>query len=389
MNLRELVRVSLISLKGSKLRSLLTTLGITIGIAAVIAVVAIGQGGRAALNSEMEKMGTNLFVVYIDGVVHPGDMQMVDIQIIKAAAPQVKYLAPSQDLVMQVQGPRGGSELQITGTTSDFAQVRNLAMQTGRFISEEDQDSLRRVIVLDGNAARELFGSLNPLGQQVNISGNSAVVIGVIETNPSLFGSSMNSAYIPISFSNSIRGDDTIYQLWGSAASKASVEEAMNGAVKILERRHQAADHYKSESMLSSMQEVNQVTSIISLIVSSIAGISLVVGGIGVMNIMLVSVTERTREIGIRMALGARRRDILIQFLVEAVVLCLLGGILGTAIGYSGAWLVAHFAKWPPLVSWTTVALAFGFSAGVGLIFGVYPANRAARLDPIVALHRD
>ncbi|MEA4926887.1 MAG: ABC transporter permease [Syntrophomonadaceae bacterium] len=389
MNLRELVRVSLISLKGSKLRSLLTTLGITIGIAAVIAVVAIGQGGRAALNSEMEKMGTNLFVVYIDGVVHPGDMQMVDIQIIKAAAPQVKYLAPSQDLVMQVQGPRGGSELQITGTTSDFAQVRNLAMQTGRFISEEDQDSLRRVIVLDGNAARELFGSLNPLGQQVNISGNSAVVIGVIETNPSLFGSSMNSAYIPISFSNSIRGDDTIYQMWGSAASKASVEEAMNGAVKILERRHQAADHYKSESMLSSMQEVNQVTSIISLIVSSIAGISLVVGGIGVMNIMLVSVTERTREIGIRMALGARRRDILIQFLVEAVVLCLLGGILGTAIGYSGAWLVAHFAKWPPLVSWTTVALAFGFSAGVGLIFGVYPANRAARLDPIVALHRD
>jgi ABC-type antimicrobial peptide transport system, permease component len=389
MSLRELIRVSLISLKGSKLRSLLTTLGITIGIAAVIAVVAIGQGGRAALNNEMEKFGTNLFVVYIDGVIHPGDMQMVDIDIIKAAAPQVKYMAPSQDLVLKVQGPRGANDLQITGTTNDFAQVRNLEMKTGRFINAEDQASTRRVIALDENAARQLFGSLNPLGQQVNLSGSTAVVIGVIKTDASLFGDSMDSAYIPISFSNTIQGNDTIYQLWGSAASKNTVEQAMNGAVKILERRHQTPGHYKSESMLSDMQQVNQVTSIISLIVSSIAGISLLVGGIGVMNIMLVSVTERTREIGIRMALGARRRDILIQFLVEAVVLCLIGGILGTAIGYGGAWLVAHFAKWPPLVSWSTVALAFGFSTGVGLIFGVYPANRAARLDPIVALHRD
>jgi len=389
MNLRELVRVSLISLKGSKLRSMLTTLGVMIGIAAVIAVVAIGQGGRAALNTEMEKFGTNLFVVYIEGVIHPGDMQMVDIQIVKAAAPQVKYLAPSQDMMLKVQGPRGSADLSITGTTNDMAAIRNLEMKTGRFINEDDQANSRRVIVLDENAARELFSSSSPLGQQVNISGNSSVVIGVVKADSSMFGSSTNGAYIPISLSSSIRGDDTIYMLWGSATSKTTVDEAMNGTVKILERRHQAPDHYKSESMLSNMQEVNQVTSIISLIVSCIAGISLLVGGIGVMNIMLVSVTERTREIGIRMALGARRRDILIQFLVEAVVLCLIGGILGTMIGYSGAYLVAHFAKWPPLVSWTTVALAFGFSAVVGLIFGVYPANRAARLDPIVALHRD
>lgn len=389
MNLRELVRVSLISLRGSKLRSFLTTLGIMVGIAAVIAVVAIGQGGRAALNTEMEKFGTNLFVVYIEGEIHPGDMQMVDIQIVKAAAPQVKYLAPSQDMMLKVQGPRGTTDLSITGTTNEMAGIKNLEMQTGRFINEEDQANSRRVIVLDENAAVKLFSYSSPLGQQVNISGNTAVVVGVVKANSSMFGSSTDGAYIPISFSSSIRGDDTIYQLWGSATSKTTVDEAMNGTVKILERRHQMPDHYKSESMLSDMQEVNQVTGIISLIVSSIAGISLLVGGIGVMNIMLVSVTERTREIGIRMALGARRRDILIQFLVEAVVLCLIGGILGTLLGYGGAYLVAYIAEWPPLVSWATVALAFGFSAAVGLVFGVYPANRAAHLDPIVALHRD
>jgi len=389
VNLRELVRVSLISLRGSKLRSFLTTLGIMVGIAAVIAVVAIGQGGRAALNTEMEKFGTNLFVVYIEGEIHPGDMQMVDIQIVKAAAPQVKYLAPSQDMMLKVQGPRGTTDLSITGTTNEMAGIKNLEMQTGRFINEEDQANSRRVIVLDENAAVKLFSYSSPLGQQVNISGNTAVVVGVVKANSSMFGSSTDGAYIPISFSSSIRGDDTIYQLWGSATSKTTVDEAMNGTVKILERRHQMPDHYKSESMLSDMQEVNQVTGIISLIVSSIAGISLLVGGIGVMNIMLVSVTERTREIGIRMALGARRRDILIQFLVEAVVLCLIGGILGTLLGYGSAYLVAYIAEWPPLVSWVTVALAVGFSAAVGLIFGVYPANRAAHLDPIVALHRD
>jgi len=360
-----------------------------VGIAAVIAVVAIGQGGRAALNTEMEKFGTNLFVVYIEGEIHPGDMQMVDIQIVKAAAPQVKYLAPSQDMMLKVQGPRGTTDLSITGTTNEMAGIKNLEMQTGRFINEEDQANSRRVIVLDENAAVKLFSYSSPLGQQVNISGNTAVVVGVVKANSSMFGSSTDGAYIPISFSSSIRGDDTIYQLWGSATSKTTVDEAMNGTVKILERRHQMPDHYKSESMLSDMQEVNQVTGIISLIVSSIAGISLLVGGIGVMNIMLVSVTERTREIGIRMALGARRRDILIQFLVEAVVLCLIGGILGTLLGYGSAYLVAYIAEWPPLVSWVTVALAVGFSAAVGLIFGVYPANRAAHLDPIVALHRD
>jgi ABC-type antimicrobial peptide transport system, permease component len=186
-----------------------------------------------------------------------------------------------------------------------------------------------------------------------------------------------------------MRGIEMIYYLYGSATDKTAVDEAMNSSVKVLERRHQNPKHYSCESMQGNLRQINQILDIIGLIISSIAGISLLVGGIGVMNIMLVSVSDRTREIGIRMALGARRRDILIQFLVEAIVLCLIGGLLGTIIGYSGAFAVAKIADWPPLVSWKTIGLAFGFSTAVGLIFGVYPANRAARLDPIEALRRD
>lgn len=389
MNLRELVRVALMNVKGSKLRTLLTTLGIMIGIAAVISVVAIGEGGRAALNTEMEKFGTNLFVVYVDGEIRPGDMQMVDMQVVKTAVSQIRKLAPTQSFNARVHGSRGETDLNIQGTTSEMAAIRNIEMRSGRFINEEDQASSRRVIVLDEETARTVLGNTDPLGRLISINGDTALVVGITRKNESKLGDSTKTAYVPFAFSNAIQGDDTFYVMWGSAASKTVVDEAMNAAIKVLERRHQAARHYKGESMENQMQQINQITKIISLIISSIAGISLLVGGIGVMNIMLVSVSERTREIGVRMALGASRMDILVQFLVEAVVLCLMGGILGTMIGYGGAYLVACYAEWPPLVSWGTIALAFGFSTAIGLIFGVYPANRAARMDPIEALHRD
>jgi putative ABC transport system permease protein len=180
-----------------------------------------------------------------------------------------------------------------------------------------------------------------------------------------------------------------IHELQGSATSNANVSKAMDDCRLVLERRHNAPNRYAARSMEEEMQSANKITGIVGLIISCIAGISLLVGGIGVMNIMLVSVTERTREIGIRMALGAERKNILLQFLIESMVLCILGGIIGVILGYSGAWLVAKFAKWPPLVSWWTVLMAVGFSAGIGLFFGIYPANKASRLNPIEALHRD
>ncbi len=390
MNLRELLKMALINIKGSKMRSLLTTLGIMIGIAAVIAVVAIGEGGRSALNMEVEKFGTNIFVIYVREELRPGDFQMIDVEVIKSAVPQVKYLAPQNNLSVKVRGPRKEINLGLTGTTSELADIRNIEMKSGRFINEDDQVNSRNVIVLDEDAARELFGTADPLGQQVSIEGDGALVVGVVrKVESKLDEGGSKAAYVPLSFTSHMRGIEMIYYLYGSATDKTAVDEAMNSSVKVLERRHQNPKHYSCESMQGNLRQINQILDIIGLIISSIAGISLLVGGIGVMNIMLVSVSDRTREIGIRMALGARRRDILIQFLVEAIVLCLIGGLLGTIIGYSGAFAVAKIADWPPLVSWKTIGLAFGFSTAVGLIFGVYPANRAARLDPIEALRRD
>lgn len=390
MNLRELLKMALINIKGSKMRSLLTTLGIMIGIAAVIAVVAIGEGGRSALNTEVEKFGTNIFVIYVREELRPGDFQMIDVEVIKSAVPQVKYLAPQNNLSVKVRGPRKEINLGLTGTTSELADIRNIEMKSGRFINEDDQVNSRNVIVLEEDAARELFGTADPLGQQVSIEGDGALVVGVVrKVESKLDEGGSKTAYVPLSFTSHMRGIEMIYYLYGSATDKTAVDEAMNSSLKVLERRHQNPKHYSCESMQGNLRQINQILDIIGLIISSIAGISLLVGGIGVMNIMLVSVSDRTREIGIRMALGARRRDILIQFLVEAIVLCLIGGLLGTIIGYSGAFAVAKIADWPPLVSWKTIGLAFGFSTAVGLIFGVYPANRAARLDPIEALRRD
>ncbi|MEQ8175098.1 MAG: ABC transporter permease [Syntrophomonadaceae bacterium] len=390
MNLGELLKMALINIKGSKMRSLLTTLGIMIGIAAVIAVVAIGEGGRSALNTEVEKFGTNIFVVYVRDGLRAGDFQMSDIQVIKSAVPQVKYLAPANSISPKVRGPRKEISLSITGTTSEMASIRSIEMKSGRFINEDDQVNSRNVIVLEEDAAQELFGAADPLGQQVSIEGDGALVVGVVrKVESKLDEGGSKSGYVPLSFISNMRGIEMIFYMYGSAVSKTTVDEAMNSTVKVLERRHQNPKHYSSESMQGNLRQVNQILDIVGIIISSIAGISLLVGGIGVMNIMLVSVSDRTREIGIRMALGARRRDVLIQFLVEAIVLCLIGGLLGTIIGYSGAFAVAKIAEWPPLVSWGTIGLAFGFSTAVGLIFGVYPANRAARLDPIEALRRD
>ncbi len=394
MNIRELMVVALASIRSSKLRSFLTTLGIVIGIAAVISVVAIGQGGRAMLMQEMEKFGTNLFVVYVnyqEGESYkPNDLQLSDINIIRNVVPEVKYMAPASYSQMKLRGSQGQKSVSILGTSADYAHIKNLELSQGRFLNDEDESAGRQVIVIQEDTARELFGPENAVGQRVVIGSTSSMVVGVLKTDSSVFNNgSRQTAYITMSFMRNMTGFTRIHEIWGSASSKETVSTAMERSKSILERRHNAPDHYDSVSMEQEMQSATKITGIISLVISLIAGISLLVGGIGVMNIMLVSVTERTREIGIRMALGARRQDILVQFLFESIVLCLMGGLIGTILGYGGAYLVAKLANWPPLVSWWTVVIAFLFSAGVGLFFGLYPANQAARLKPIEALRRE
>lgn len=394
MSFLESIVVAVESIRSNKLRSFLTTLGIVIGIAAVISVMAIGQGGRAMLMKEMEKFGTNLFYVYVNykegESTKPGDFRTLDVKVIKQLVPEVKYLSPVRYSRMKVRGTKGEKSVEILGTNADYEKIKNMETRWGKYFTEDDDTVGRRVAILDEELAEEIFGRGNPIGKKVMIDGNSMMVTGVVKKDDSALGfDSRQRVYIPLSSMKMITRWDLIHELVGSTQNKEEVYQAMELTKKVLERRHNAPGHYATFSMEQEMQSANKITGIITLIVSSIAGISLLVGGIGVMNIMLVSVTERTREIGIRMALGARRKDILVQFLIEAVVLCVFGGILGILLGYAGAMVVAKLGKWPPLVSWGTILIAFLFSASVGIFFGLYPANKASKLDPIVALRRD
>ncbi|WP_161821762.1 ABC transporter permease, partial [Sporotomaculum syntrophicum] len=241
----------------------------------------------------------------------------------------------------------------------------------------------------DEALADEIIGRSEPVGNIIRIGSTPFKVVGVVAKGDSILGFSEEPrVFIPSRSWQNMFGT-YINSLEGSAVSREKVQETMMQAVKVLERRHRSSAQYVSYSMEQEMQSANQVTGIMTLIIGAIAGISLLVGGIGVMNIMLVSVTERTREIGIRMAVGARRKDILTQFLIESVVLCLIGGIIGMLLGVGGAFLIAKLANWPPLVSWWTMLIAFTFSAAVGIIFGILPANKAAKMNPIEALRRD
>lgn len=398
MNLWESALVALDGIRANKLRSSLTVLGVVIGVAAVIAVVAVGQGGRAMVLAEMEGFGTNIFAVHLDWREDPlGELRTgrefteQDLAAIRKAVPEVRHLAPVSTRTSTVRGPRRQGTAQIIGTGADYAVIRNLEVTRGRFLSGSDQEGDRRVAVLDGGLAREIFGRRDPLGQRVTINGTPVLVVGVLDEKKSFLDFlGTKYVYVPLAaWQHLFNQPAVIHQIEGAAGDREQVREALRKTVVILERRHNAPGRYMGSSLEQEMEIVGQVTGVITLVVGAVAGISLFVVGVGVMNIMLVSVTERVREIGVRMAVGARRRDILAQFLIEAVVLCLIGGLVGVLIGIGVAFLIAALADWPPLVSWWTVLLAVLFSGAVGVFFGIYPANQAARLNPIEALRRE
>lgn len=386
------------NLLAHRLRAVLTTLGIAIGIAAVITVVAIGQGGRAVLLSEIQRMGSSRgFQISVDfarGEAPTADtFKLQDVTVIKELSPAVEKLAPvSYSMMVSVRRPHGKEKpvmAQLLGTTADMPPVMNLSFESGRFLSSTDVAGHRRVVVLDGALAESLFPDGEALGKQVFIQDVPVTVIGVTKKESSLLMGAMNLkyAYVPITFAHELLNSRVIYELDGIAPTEDDVPRAIQDTLKILKKRHPGAGvHYTGMSMEEGLAIVAKVTSIMTLIIGAVAGIALLVGGVGVMNIMLVAVTERTREVGLLKALGARRQDILKQFLGEAIALCLVGGVLGMVVGAGGAMVVAYFAHWPPLISFWTVLLAFGFAALVGLFFGLYPASRAASLSPADAL---
>ncbi|HHX50486.1 MAG TPA: FtsX-like permease family protein [Clostridia bacterium] len=392
MNFAESIRVALEGIWTNRLRSFLTMLGIIIGVAAVIAVVAIGQGSRSVILQEIEKIGSNLFVVYVpwnsEKPRSADDLTLQDVEMITELASQVRYLAPSSFSQGETAGPKGKKTAQVQGTTGDYAFIRNIELRRGRFFTNEDSKAGRPVAVIDEKLAEDLFGRREPLGERILVSGSPVMVIGVAKRDESLLmmDNETRTVYLPISVWQRVFRSRWIGQLEGQAVSRDKVDQAVDQVISILERRHQKKDFYKGVTLESEMQMADKIMGILTLVIGSIAGISLSVGGIGVMNIMLVSVTERTREIGIRKALGARRKDILYQFLIEAVTICLVGGAIGLILGIGLALVIALVAKWPPVLSWWPIILAIVFSSAVGIFFGLYPASKAARLDPIEAL---
>jgi putative ABC transport system permease protein len=374
------------------MRSFLTMLGIIIGVSSVIAVVAIGQGGRVVLEKEMDAFGANRFLIFYketDSPLSDADIFTVqDIKAIKKLSSAIDCLAPVNWDTSNIRNKGRSIKVSIIATTEDYRDISDLKLAQGRFLNEDDNDGKKQVGVINYDLAKELFGSTNAVGKKIMLKNRPFYIVGVLEKGDSMLSQGQDDKvlYMPISTLHSLTATNWIDSIDGKAVSREDVDKAISQAINILERRHRKEDRYQAFNAEKEIDTVRNVTGIVALVISIIAGISLLVGGIGIMNIMLVSVTERTREIGIRKALGARESDILTQFLIESLVISVIGGIIGMLLGFGISLIIAKFAKMPPFISWQMVTVAFSFSAIVGVFFGMYPAKKAARLDPIEAL---
>jgi putative ABC transport system permease protein len=402
MHILESIKMAATTLTANKLRSSLTMLGIIIGNASVIAMVGIGEGAQKYIAQELESLGPNVLFVLPGNretqritFNQPKTLVLADAEAIASQVPSVDAVAPEVNSRELVTYRNRNTNVNAIGTSPGFLTVRNFDMDRGRFFTEVDLDRSNRVAVLGADLAQRLFGDIPPVGQQLRIKNVSFDVIGTLEAKGSNLGVDYDDAVlIPLTtMANRIVGETSPYGIeltYIVAAAKEAdrVKAAEFQITNLLRLRHKITneDDFTIRTQQDALETVGKITGALTIMLAAIAGISLFVGGIGVMNIMLVSVTERTQEIGLRKALGARNQDILIQFTVEAVILSAAGGVLGTLIGVGGVLVVGALSPLPASVSPVAVALAVGVSGGIGLIFGVIPAQRAAKLDPIVAL---
>ena len=402
MLIGEIIRVALGALRANKLRSLLTMLGIVIGVAAVIAVVALGTGAQSAVKDRISSLGTTLLTIMPGqqrgmGVSFDQSMKltMEDAAAIEDRSPNITAVQPEMTSRLQVQYLNQNTNTSVVGTTSNYLEVRKYQLQAGRMFSRSEDEGRQRVAVL-GPTVLETLGINSPdaiIGEPVRIRGIQFTVIGVLKSKgqSTPFGNPDDQVLVPITTGRfRLFGSDRLRSISVLAQSEAKIPDAMADVQRVLRREHRLAqprpDDFQIRSQADFLNTLGETTQVFTYLLSGIAAVSLLVGGIGIMNIMLVSVTERTREIGIRKALGATKSNILLQFLIEAVVLCLLGGLIGALVGSGGATAMSAFFQWNTIISPAAIAAAFVFSAVVGVVFGVWPARRAAGLDPIVAL---
>jgi putative ABC transport system permease protein len=404
--LRMTLHAAFRALRRNKMRSILTMLGIIIGVAAVIAMVSVGQGANVAVQKQIESLGTNLLMVMpgstTAGGVRSGwggvsTLTLQDAAAIKRECPAVNAVTYFRRQGVQVIYGNKNWSTTAQGTTPEFAQVRNWNTSAGSFFTARDDATANRVVVIGQTVATQLFGEgEDPVGAQIRILEVPFTVIGVLEGKGQAgYGQDQDDVLL-MPFNTAVRRVlgtkfvGTVDMIFASASSEDVVDQAETEITDLLRNRHHIAPKQDDDFTVRNLADIAKAREsagqVMTTLLLSVASISLLVGGIGIMNILLVSVTERTREIGIRMAIGAKSRHILLQFLVEAITLSTAGGIAGAMFGLAGAKAISFFADWPTLLSATAVIGSILFSGAVGVFFGFYPAHKASRLDPILAL---
>lgn len=406
MNFAETLKSSLSNVFSNKLRTLLTILGIIIGISSVISITSIGGGIKNAMNAELAEFGTDSIYIYLSGdEIEQKDMMTLDDLALLKQNKNVKYAAPSfsgGNFEIKLLDPTKTNTANVSGVVSDSFYVDRPKLLSGRYIAQSDVNAKNNVVVIEDTTAKKVFGTTDCLGQKISlktsIGTRKYTVIGITENKNAQMQSQIDFKYpdkiaMPISTLMQLNGNKYLYQIVIKAKDTNIMSQTASELVDLLEKAHNNADKhmYYAENMKEQLEIINTILSAITYFIAFVASMSLVVGGIGVMNIMLVTVTERTREIGIRKSLGARNFDIRRQFIIEAVVLTGIGGILGILLGWSIAAIADmiisnFFATFAPAFSASSIITAFTISSLIGIIFGVYPANKAALLDPIEAL---
>ncbi len=403
MRILNLIKVASRSLGKNKMRTFLTMLGIIIGVASVIAMLAIGEGSKKNIQDSISSLGTNTIMIIPGAITHGGvhleagtsqTLKREDAEAIRMRCENVIYVSPVVQKGAQIIAGSQNWRSGVLGVFNDYFFIRNLSVETGNGFSESDDRAAAKVCVIGQTIVTNLFGeNKNPVGQMIRVERIPYRIIGILEKKgQNSFGQDQDDVILApfATVQKRMLSTTNVNMIIASAKSEELIEDAKNEVIQLIRERHKLTPEEEDDFTVRTQSDISNifgsVSKVLTILLASIAGISLLVGGIGIMNIMLVSVTERTREIGIRLAVGAKGRDVLIQFMIESIFISFLGGFIGVGLGSLISGLVARFGGWPISVTPFSVLLAFVFSAVVGIFFGWYPARKAARLNPIEAL---